>query len=100
MPSLYTRFVSHGLFPLQERLKRHDTVRVHRDLDASQWWPPARIAELQARRLRALLADTGRHVPYYRDLFAQRGYTLSRLRAWDLFPNTHHVEAVGTLTRD
>ncbi|CAN5546801.1 TRAM domain-containing protein [soil metagenome] len=33
------------------------------------------------------------------DLFAQRGFTLTRLRAWDLFPNTHHVEAVGTLTR-
>jgi len=32
------------------------------------------------------------------DLFAQRGYALSRLRAFDLFPNTHHVEAVGTLT--
>lgn len=33
------------------------------------------------------------------DLFAARGYELTRLRAWDLFPNTHHVEAVGTFTR-
>ena len=74
MPSLYTRFVSHGLFPLQEHLKHHDTVRVHRDLDASQWWSRARIAELQTRRLRALLADAGQHVPYYRDLFAQRSF--------------------------
>jgi len=30
-------------------------------------------------------------------LFAERGYVLSGLRAFDLFPNTHHVEAVATL---
>jgi tRNA/tmRNA/rRNA uracil-C5-methylase (TrmA/RlmC/RlmD family) len=35
-----------------------------------------------------------------RDLayFAERGYPLRSLRAFDLFPNTHHVEAVATLT--
>jgi tRNA/tmRNA/rRNA uracil-C5-methylase (TrmA/RlmC/RlmD family) len=33
------------------------------------------------------------------DLFARHGYALSALRAFDLFPHTHHVEAVGTLTR-
>ncbi|MCU1413832.1 MAG: rRNA methyltransferase [Microbacteriaceae bacterium] len=32
-------------------------------------------------------------------LFAERGYELTRLRAFDLFPNTHHVEAVATLAR-
>jgi tRNA/tmRNA/rRNA uracil-C5-methylase (TrmA/RlmC/RlmD family) len=32
-------------------------------------------------------------------LFAAGGYELTRLRAFDLFPNTHHVEAVATLTR-
>lgn len=34
-----------------------------------------------------------------RDLayFAARGYPLRSLRAFDLFPNTHHVEAVATL---
>jgi tRNA/tmRNA/rRNA uracil-C5-methylase (TrmA/RlmC/RlmD family) len=32
-------------------------------------------------------------------LFADHGYDLVRLRAFDLFPNTHHVEAVATLTR-
>lgn len=40
-------------------------------------------------------------VAFARDvaLFAERGYVLSALRGLDLFPNTHHVEAVGTLTR-
>jgi tRNA/tmRNA/rRNA uracil-C5-methylase (TrmA/RlmC/RlmD family) len=32
-------------------------------------------------------------------LAAEAGYTLTRLRAFDLFPHTHHVEAVATLTR-
>ena len=36
-----------------------------------------------------------------RDLafFAGHGYRLQGMRAFDLFPNTHHVEAVATLTR-
>ncbi len=33
-------------------------------------------------------------------LLTERGYSLSRLRAFDLFPNTHHFEAVGTFVRD
>ena len=32
-------------------------------------------------------------------LFAERGYELVRLRAYDLFPNTHHFEAIATLVR-
>jgi tRNA/tmRNA/rRNA uracil-C5-methylase (TrmA/RlmC/RlmD family) len=34
-----------------------------------------------------------------RDLgfFAERGYRLERLRAFDLFPNTHHFESVATI---
>ncbi|KAA3652566.1 MAG: phenylacetate--CoA ligase family protein [Proteobacteria bacterium] len=71
--SLYTRLVSNILFPLQERLKGHDTVRIHRAMEASQWWPPERIAGFQAERLRAFLADVGGHVPYYRQVFADAG---------------------------
>ena len=32
-------------------------------------------------------------------LLQERGYELSRLRAFDLFPHTHHVEAVATLVK-
>jgi tRNA/tmRNA/rRNA uracil-C5-methylase (TrmA/RlmC/RlmD family) len=40
-------------------------------------------------------------VAFARDvgLLAERGYRLSRLRAFDLFPMTHHVEAVALLVR-
>jgi tRNA/tmRNA/rRNA uracil-C5-methylase (TrmA/RlmC/RlmD family) len=30
-------------------------------------------------------------------LFQKQGYELRTLRAFDLFPNTHHVEAVALL---
>ncbi|MDQ4137530.1 MAG: class I SAM-dependent RNA methyltransferase, partial [Actinomycetota bacterium] len=39
----------------------------------------------------ALARDTG--------LLAERGYELRTLRAFDLFPNTHHVEAVASFVR-
>jgi tRNA/tmRNA/rRNA uracil-C5-methylase (TrmA/RlmC/RlmD family) len=40
-------------------------------------------------------------VAFARDvaLLAGHGYELARLRAFDLFPHTHHVEAVGTFRR-
>lgn len=74
MPDLYTRFVSGVLFPLQERLKKHDTVAVHRAMEASQWWSQARIAEFQRQRLRSFLQDVAIHVPYYRELFQRGGF--------------------------
>jgi phenylacetate-CoA ligase len=71
---VYTRFVSGVLFPLHERLKHHDTVPVRRRLEQTQWWPPEQLQALQVERLRTLLTHAGRHVPYYRDLFARLGF--------------------------
>ena len=68
---MYTALVSRLLFPLHERLKGHDTVRVRRGLEESQWWPRERLAELQLQRLRALLANAGANAPYYRELFRE-----------------------------
>ena len=81
MSDLYTRFVSGALFPLQEKLKKHDTVRVHRDMEASQWWPRQRILDLQLKRLQALLQDVAVHVPYYRELFARTGFDPAAVRS-------------------
>ena len=74
MPGLYTAFTSSVLFPLHERLKRHSTVAARKALEDSQWWPTERLAAFQVERLRALLTDAGRHVPYYRDLFARLAF--------------------------
>ena len=67
---LTTAFVSSVLFPLQEAMKKHDSVAVRRRLDASQWWGADRLQALQLDRLRALLGNIGENVPYYRQLFA------------------------------
>lgn len=69
----YTAFVSRLLFPAQEKIKGHDTLRLRRLLEESQWWERPRIERLQSERLRALLVHAQRHVPYYRDLFARLG---------------------------
>ncbi|WP_374243274.1 phenylacetate--CoA ligase family protein [Zoogloea sp.] len=74
MSDLYTRFVANVLFPVQERLKHHDTVAIRQEMEDVQWWPRERILEKQAQRLRAFLADIGTHTPYYRELFARTGF--------------------------
>ena len=56
------------------------------------------LAELAPQQLVYVACDP---VALSRDLalFADRGYELAGLRAFDLFPNTHHVEAVASLVR-
>ena len=65
----YACIASGLIFPLHERVKRHDTVAVRRQLEKTQWWAPEQIAALQLERLRSLLIEAGNHVPYYRHLF-------------------------------
>ena len=65
MTSLYSAAVGGFIFPLQERLKGHSTVRVRRSLERTQWWKPERLRELQLQRLRALVKHAAENVPYY-----------------------------------
>lgn len=79
MSGLYTHFVAEVLFPLQERLKQHDTVAVRRGLEVSQWWSATALAELQLQRLRRLLTAAQRDVPYYRERFRTLGFDPTRV---------------------
>ncbi|MFV0276501.1 MAG: phenylacetate--CoA ligase family protein [Parahaliea sp.] len=72
--SIYTGLASKLLFPLHERLKGHDTVRVRHAMEVQQWLSTADIQVLQLQRLRAFLEKIGQQVPYYRELFAARGF--------------------------
>ncbi|MBI3367540.1 MAG: phenylacetate--CoA ligase family protein, partial [Burkholderiales bacterium] len=74
MSGLYTRLCSGLLFPLHERLKGHASVAVRRELEKTQWWTAAELERLRIDKLRAFLADIGRQVPYYRDLFERAGF--------------------------
>jgi len=71
---LQTQLITGIFFPLHERLKGHDTVRIRRLLDESQWWDSARLREWQLQHLRALLMRAGTQAPYYRRLFAEQGF--------------------------
>jgi phenylacetate-CoA ligase len=75
---MYTALVSNLLFPLHERLKKHQSVSVRKQMEASQYWPEARLQELQLQRLKRLLLRAQSKVPYYRDLFTQLGFDPSR----------------------
>ncbi len=78
---LYTSFVAAILFPLQERLKHHETVAARRKMDEVQWWPMEKVADLQLQRLQQLLNDVACHVPYYRDLFRGIGFDPAQLKS-------------------
>lgn len=76
--SLYTAVVSGLLFPLQEQIKRHSTVRVRRRMDDTEYWPPERLERLRLERLRRLLLRAQTQVPYYRALFDEIGFDARR----------------------
>lgn len=67
---LYTRLVTGLIFPLHERLKKHQSVAVKAAMEESQWWPRERLEALRVQRLQALLRHAQRHVPYYREVLA------------------------------
>ncbi len=69
--SAYTTLVSSVLFPLQERLKGHETRRVRMEMERSQWWKLERIQEYQLQRLRNFLSTIAREVPFYSQRFAE-----------------------------
>ena len=71
---LYTKVVAKALFPLHEALKGHDTVRVRRSLERTQWLAGGALRDLQMRTLRAFLEEIGRSVPYYRSLFSSHDF--------------------------
>ena len=78
---LYTSLVANLLFPLQERLKNHNTVPIREAMDDSQWWPPEKLEQFRFERLRSLLVGAGKHVPYYRNCFANLGFDPQAINA-------------------
>src|SRR5258706_14829915 len=77
----YTQLCAALVFPLHEWAKGHDTARVRRELEKTQWWGPDEIGRLRIARLKALLADAAATVPYYRNLFSSIGFNPRDLRS-------------------
>jgi phenylacetate-CoA ligase len=69
-------------FGVKERILRHGgRFRDYVDeLDRDQWSTEEHLAEIQAARLRELVAFSVEHVPYYRELFADLGLEPAAIR--------------------
>jgi len=78
---IHTSLVANILFPLQEKLKKHDTVAIRQAMDDSQWWPTEKLEALRLERLRTLLTKAGKHVPYYRDCFKNLGFDPQKIES-------------------
>ncbi len=79
--SLYTSLCASVLFPLHERLKRHDSVARRRELERSQWWPAERIEQHRVLRARAFLGNVEATVPYYKQLFQRAAFDPAQLNS-------------------
>ena len=77
--SLYTRLISGFFFPLHEKLKKHTTVQVRKDMELNQWLSAAELEQIQLDNLRTFLVDIGIHVPYYSELFKSLGFDSNKL---------------------
>ncbi len=65
--------IARTLYRLQERLLGRPTFARLKELEASQWWPRARIQALQLRRLQDLVRAAYEHTPYWREVMDERG---------------------------
>ena len=63
----------HLICPVHEALLRRPSFRCLRELERSQWWAPTELADLQRRKLRALLQHAAAHTPFYRDRLRSAG---------------------------
>lgn len=81
MSGLYTRFAAGMLFPLHERLKRHSTGAMRRELERTQWLERGQLESLQAERLQALLTRCAERVPYYRRVFAEHDIRAASIKS-------------------
>jgi len=79
--SYYTGLVANALFPLHERLKGHTTIDAFHEMEKSQWLSQPDIEQLQLKSLRTFLANIGKRVPYYRDLFNKLEFYPEQLRS-------------------
>ncbi|MEH6813775.1 MAG: AMP-binding protein [Motiliproteus sp.] len=85
--NLYTRLVSHALFPLHEKIKGHRSTALRKALEQSQWLPATEIRRLQNQKLQAFIRNIYANVPYYHDLFDS------------LALRPEHIETVTDLSR-
>ncbi len=79
--SFYTNCISGLFFPLHEVLKKHNSVALRKQLEATQWWDTTRLLAYQQKKLNQFMVHVQTHVPYYRQLFAEIGCSPSDIQS-------------------
>ncbi len=92
--NFYTRLVSTFLFPLQEKLKHHGTVKIRKDMERTQWLSPEHLETWRVERLRTFMVDVGKHVPYFRNLFHDLAFDPSSIKS------TSDITRLPLMTKD
>jgi phenylacetate-CoA ligase len=68
------------LFPLQERMKGHPTLRILAEMERADSLDLAALEQLRAAKLRALLEYGVANVPYVQRIFAEAGITPAQIQ--------------------
>ena len=68
--------VRNFVYPLYRGFRQDNLLRTLEELERNQWLSPEELEDLQWGRLKALLAEVTAHVPYYRDLFREKGLSV------------------------
>jgi phenylacetate-CoA ligase len=80
--SLYGGIFHHVVFPAwEERLRHKPTMQHLRSLEATQWLSQDELVAIQERALARLVDHAIAHVPYWRQLFRERGLEAHDVRA-------------------
>ncbi len=91
--STYSRFLRRVVIPVGSRLAGYgDFLPYLQSLEASQWWSPAQIRELQNQKLRRLIAHVYQHVPFYRQVMDERGLTPADIQTVEDLPKLPIVD--------
>ena len=82
--SKYSQFLRNVVIPIGSRLAGYgDFLPYLESLEASQWWSPEQIKDLQNAKLRRLIAHVYENVPFYRQVMDERGLTPADIQTTD-----------------
>ena len=79
------RLVRDVLYPLHERLKGKPTFSWLKELERTQWLPPAALRAYQLQRMLALVGWAYANSPYYRGLLDEHGLDPSQMQSYEDF---------------
>ena len=84
---VYHRFLRNLALPLGSRIAGYGEVLPYlRQLEASQWWSPEQLRQLQNQKLRRLIAHVYANVPFYHDQMDARGLKPGDIQTTDDLP--------------